>query len=110
MQLSEREKVELAEVYEKAAEYAERVGWRQHEAGEFGVPRCFIGLTASAVGESRNDYGGWTLRDADLWSRANLFAEKALQADEGMITWNDDPDRTVDEVINTLHALANKLR
>jgi hypothetical protein len=101
-------KAALADVYERAAEYAEEWGWTQGRAGEYGEPRCFMGLTASAVGEVKNQYGGWTLVDGPLWHRANEFAESVLES--AAIEWNDEEGRTKDEVINTLHALANKLR
>jgi hypothetical protein len=107
--MTDDEKAALADVYERAADYAETVGWQQHSAGEFGQPRCFIGLTASAVGEVRVGTWGWKLNNMPLWTKANEFASDALAVD-GIIEWNDDPTRTKDEVINTLHALANKLR
>ena len=111
MQLSDEEKRELAEVYERAAEYLEEHGWTQLNSGQEGRPRCFVGATASAVGEIQCGHF-FRVKNSPLWHSANDFAKKALELPPyvDIIDWNDDPDRSVDEVINTLHALANKLR
>ena len=108
--MTEDEKAVLADVYERAAEYLEKYGWKRGSAGEEGRPRCFIGATASAIGEIKID--NFIVSDPVLWHKANCFAAKTLElpSHTSIMDWNDDPDRTADEVINTLHALANKLR
>lgn len=102
MQLSESEKAELAEVYEKAADAIEDRGWfhpTQNRDGKM----CFV-LALDHVGGYR------------LSNKACEFAADALElpgafsASGRIYPWNDNPSRTADEVINTLHALANKLR
>lgn len=100
--MTDDEKAALADVYEKAAEYLERYGWlHTGGGGKHGGARCFIGATLSAL---NNHY-------VPLWHESSRFAEDILELPYGGIMgWNDDPSRTADEVINTLHALANKLR
>ena len=107
MQLSDDEKRELAEVYERAAEYLEEHGWRQFELGKDTEPRCFNGATWSASCELFGLHSR-----GEKWEAASKFAAQVLELrDFSQIPyWNDADDRTADEVINTLHALANKLR
>lgn len=105
--MTDDEKAELAGIYERAAEYLEEYGWRQGGAGSHGYRRCFIGATASACGQTiGNAWSGWAI---NLWHNANDLAAKVLEIDS-ITLWNDEPSRTKDEVINTLHALSNKLR
>lgn len=108
-------KAELADVYEKAAEYLEEHGWCG--PGEFnsfsgsmgdGNPSCM----AIAISQFSQQTDG---RVSPLEETAWNFAANALElnSDDGfgaVLRWNDTPGRTADEVINTLHALANKLR
>ena len=107
MQLSVEEKAELAEVYERAAEYLEKYGWKQYDLGSDTKPRCFNGATWSASCELFDVH--WR---GYKWETASKFAAQVLELSDytKIPYWNDDPDRTVDEVINTFHALANKLR
>lgn len=102
--MTDGEKAELADVYEKAAEYLEEYGWKKGGAGMPGGLRCFIGATASAVGEFECS-GFWKVSNGPLWHRANEFAAEALDLPkpEAIMDWNDDPDRTKDEVINLPH-------
>lgn len=98
-------KRELAEVYEKAAEYLEEKGWCP-ALGPMGGPGC-IDQALWAVNPKIS-------RDAISFAVTALELEGSLY-DTGhdastLGRWNDDPSRTEDEVINTLHALANKLR
>ena len=104
MQLSMEEKAELAEVYERAAEYLEEYGW-------FGSgPNCNIDLhnaACMAIAIDKSAKGKSAL--------ACEFVQEALELEGhtpagAIFRWNDDPDRKADEVINTFHALANKLR
>lgn len=97
--MTDDEKAELAGVYERAAEYLEEYGWQQRRSGKHGGPRCFIGATLSALDNNM----------CALWYTASDFAEKVLEVPMIMV-WNDECGRTADEVINTLHALVNKLR
>lgn len=103
--MTDDEKAALADVYERAAEYLEEYGWRQISAGRPGEKRCFIGATASACGQSTLS-PTW---DSTLWRSANDLAAEVLEVDN-ITKWNDEKGRTADEVINTLHGLANKLR
>lgn len=111
MQLSDSEKAELAEVYEKAAEYLEKYGWCQAStfkgfAGGMGEgnPSCL----AIAIGEAGN---GLAIMKLLAWKFAAATLELDTYDPFGVVVrWNDEPTRTEDEVINTLHALANKLR
>ena len=104
MLLSMEEKAELAEVYEKAADKIQELGWyhpRQILTNSVGTV-CFV-LAIDRVAPG-------------LSNLACKFAADALELPEGfsdssrIYPWNDDPARTEDEVINTFHALANKLR
>lgn len=98
--MTDDEKAELADVYEKAAEYLEEYGWRQNSGGVHGGPRCLVGAIDSSL---------LVITRYPLFSRACNFVATALEVDCEM-DWNDDPSRTKDEVINVLHGLANKLR
>lgn len=98
-------KATLADVYEKAAEYLEEYGWTQRTLGNDGGPRCMMG-------------GIYSVTDTKTYFTAAKFICQALEiplrnsgrGGAEVADWNDDPSRTADEVINTLHALANKLR
>ena len=111
MQLSVEEKAELAEVYERAAEYLEEYGWCQASTfDDFdggmgqGNPSCF----AIAISEANANV---SVERHLAWKFAAVTLELDTYDPFGVVVqWNDDPDRTADEVINTLHALANKLR
>jgi hypothetical protein len=105
--MTDDEKAALADVYEKAAEYLEEYGWIQGDLGHQGGPRCFVGALRSA--------------NEALETQARIMAEDVLELSNhcyiricscggAMAMWNDEEDRTSDEVINTLRALANKLR
>lgn len=107
--MTEDEKRELADVYEKAAEYLEEYGWIQGEAGEPGSARCMVGAMSSALGFSFF----LSPLQRPVLDKARNFAEQVLEIWDSYATlayWNDDPSRTKDEVINVLHGLANKLR
>lgn len=104
--MTDDEKSELADVYEKAAGYLEEYGWRQGEQGGWGASACLVGALVEATGHE------WPLT-----AEARITAEDVLELGPmveselvPLAKWNDDPTRTKDEVINTLHALANKLR
>lgn len=100
--MTDDEKAALADVYERAAEYLEEYGWVQHSGGGEGDSACV------AVSIYRVQCGQVSLSDA-----FRFFADALeLKGDScfDVYNWNDEPDRTKDEVINTLHALANQLR
>ena len=99
--MTEDEKAALANVYERAAELIETAGWRQSLNG-MGVTHC----VGTAMGTIAGQCSPLYLRAVDVFCSA-LELPRGVGA---MVDWNDDPTRTVDEVINTLHALANKLR
>lgn len=111
--MTDDEKRELADVYEKAAEYLEEYGWSQGKDqfityGEEGGPRCIMGAIQSAggYGQLRELAAEFFAEVLELDYPINEYASPAVRP----IRWNDEPGRTKDEVVNTLLGLANKLR
>lgn len=87
--MTDDEKRELVDVYEKAAGRLER------------SDECIWAGIFYASG------------DLPLAFRAGQLASEVLELGgqvPALFKWNDDPTRTKDEVINVLHGLANKLR
>lgn len=108
-------KAALADIYEKAAEYLEKHGWWGPEGFDSfsgsmgdGNPSC-MAIAISQFSEQSDERVSFLEEIA--WNFAATTLE--LNSDDGfraIVRWNDTPGRKADEVINTLHALANKLR
>jgi hypothetical protein len=101
-------KERLAEVYEEAAEYLEEYGWIKGDMGQHGGPRCLTGAIESVNGMGSNRELAFIVSALELG--ACFMPDCDGSCGSPVVAWNDDPGRTADEVINTLHALANKLR
>lgn len=101
--MTEDEKRELADVYEEASNRIQRLGW--WKSGVWGNRNtkgdCLVIAIDQVCGA-----------DGDLTQRAFDFVSSVLELDgtRGLAGWNDECDRTEDEVINLLDSLANKLR
>ena len=90
------------EICLKAAERLREVGWRQGAYGGRDGPHCMIGACRWAVGWYDNDI------PVDIYP-AHLAALAAARsavfsADCSAAAWNDEPGRTVEEVIAALEA------
>lgn len=94
-----------SEVLNKAADLIEERGWIQGPTGWIiadGGPLCLEGGIYAALGDVRG------------WFRSEIEACPAYQAVEayvgdhfmGLWQWNDDHDRTAEQVIATLRAVA----
>lgn len=81
-----------------AAEILETEGWTQGTSRDAEGHFCAIGAIDEAV--VRNFHADWTLQsDAAQRFRKHLNIS-------GIARWNDDPDRTADEVVTELRAAA----
>lgn len=88
------------EVLLKAAEVLERDGWRQHDAGFVGQPRCVLGAMRQAC---LPELPGGAFADAQGALHSFIY-DRGHSC--GIVVWNDSPGRTADEVIAALRAAA----
>ena len=100
--MTDDEKAALADVYERAAEYLEEYGWIQFSMTRSNGAACMAGAC-------------YLTGCGHMFDTALRFICKTMELEGDTPTqaigrWNDSKGRTKDEIINTLHALANKLR
>ena len=98
----------IAEDLRVAADVLERDGWTQHAPIDGAGRRCAAGALAWAVSNGVASYPSWLIGEAlDRWRDAE--EELRLQIDEeSVMYWNDDPERTADEVVAALRAAAER--
>ena len=110
---------EIADLLDGAADVIERDGWHQGDfypgaagfwgalAEKNGLPKCARGAINSAASTSNNG-GGWI----PSWARKTAEAADALGAVIGCPVphWNDAPERTKREVLDTLRLAAKEQR
>lgn len=108
---------EIADVLDKAADHIDAVGWMQGRLyddaqADAGTPVdqcrvCLIGAMYAALQDGNPRFGFITTA-----SQRAAAAEGALEdhLDGPVITWNDDPNRTKDEVTAALRTTAANLR
>ena len=96
------------EICLKAAQRLREVGWQQGDFGPTEGPHCMLGACQWAVGW----YTGIAARSDDEDVELEVLAGEAGDAAchqvdgllQGAAAWNDEPGRTVEEVIATLEA------
>lgn len=95
------------EIRLKAADLLEKHGWVQGTWGRDGGPRCMLGACRVAAGVNEANCGGDAEIRYGLAEIAALFSvEKATNGTvHSPVLWNDDPDRTAEEVIAALRAV-----
>lgn len=71
-------------------------GWKQHDYGEDGGPRCMAGAVASVRGVDIFDY---TRHPAPVYEVLDAISFGKGGLGVGVPFWNDDEGRTFDEVI-----------
>jgi len=84
------------EICLKAAERLREVGWRQGGYGGEDGPHCILGACQWAA--------AWYTNAAAARMVARRAARAAVQAPCTTIAWNDEPGRTMEEVIAVLEA------
>lgn len=98
---------------ERAADY---LRWNGHCKGRRFMLRDDGAVSACVMGVlSRFTHQGeeleWMGIDADGWRALDALAEHlGLSNADGIVNWNDHPDRTAEEVVEALLATAKKLR
>lgn len=113
--------IEQAEILERSADVIRVNGWHQgsiwpgstsldgsltHKEWEPGLPVCLVGAMRVAVSATHPDVCATTAL------RGLLSVLEPMQNRVGLLlhAWNDDPDRTADEVIELLVSTAKDLR
>lgn len=109
---------QIADVLDKAAAHIDAVGWYQGRLyddaqADAGTPLdqcrvCLLGAMYAALQDGVPRAGLIATRELTL----AIAVEDALEdhLDGPVITWNDDPNRTKDEVTAALRATATELR
>lgn len=91
----------------QAATVLRRDGWQQHDVGTVDGPKCALGALQYVAS------GGTGVRGDDIDASAYARAHKADVAVSKFVgkwvaAWNDNPDRTAEEVITTLETVAKE--
>lgn len=93
---AEEEAAKIKSVLTAAATYLEQFGWQKFQLGWDGGPRCILGALSSG--------GAWRLSNtsiSDLEERLHMAIGTDAPA-----AWNDQQDRTKEDVINALRKAA----
>jgi hypothetical protein len=98
------------EVLLAAADHIERFGWQQRYFGTPGKPCCLLGAISVAAG---NRAGGHAVNSssADAERAADRRIMQYLRSTHraiDLVTWNDSPGRTAEEVIAALRGAAEE--
>jgi len=99
----------LAEIYRKAAQVLESGGWVQHRMrqpqADGTVAHCALGALTVAVNEQRNEHFCCAECNPDVVAPLTEF----LGIDKFDIpTWNDQPDRTREDVVKAFLVAADR--
>ena len=92
--------MDTADVLDAAADYIRIHGWRKHDYGNDGGPRCVLGALKSV-----GDFGEW--RHVTNQPPALALLERIGKPVE---KWNDARRRTASEIIDALMSCAADLR
>jgi hypothetical protein len=101
-----------ATIYREAAELLRKDGWTQHTGLNYAGNRCLTNATTMAgikrgINWIDRRFGGF---DQDSFFSPLIVALREQWTWNGPLTgWNDQPGRTVDEVITLLEQTAEKL-
>jgi hypothetical protein len=93
--------LQTARVLRAASIYLQTRGWIQYELGSNGGPRCMGGAICSATGLDEIAVKGSYDSDTILHICAVLGFENF-----GVGRWNDQPGRTIEEVLDRLESTA----
>lgn len=109
--MTDDEKAALADAYERAADYLEIWGWIQGDLEDDRGSVCFVGALDEVAGDIRMLAADFAANALELPHNCPSNSRSGTcKCCQPIVDWNDAEGRTADEVINTLHALANKLR
>jgi hypothetical protein len=99
-----------SDVMRNAAEYLETHGWMTGVSGVMDTQpqRCAVGALYAGMGVSFLDRCGHPNKDAVQAAHSHLDAV-LMTPDGGAATWNDQPERTAEEVIAKLREVADAL-
>ena len=110
MPMTTTERGAVATLLDRSLELLERDGWQQ---GDFGAryaadrsPRCILGLLCSAM-DYIADAGVKRVAHARAARMIRAAAEPPIRSD--MVLWNDQRDRTIDDVRAALTGARNAL-
>jgi hypothetical protein len=99
------------EVLRAAREYLFEHGWMQGEYEDEGGQVCLEGACRKPLGLPTRASDDPDENDDETWAAA-FNAEAAISRTlgiPGVVTWNDDHDRTFDEVINAIDLTIKRL-
>jgi hypothetical protein len=91
--------LETARALRGTASYLRIFGWRKHEPGYDGGPRCLGGALLSVTGEHPE---GVIPERASALGQAMGFDTRGAE----LALWNDAPERTLEEVLDRLGSTA----
>lgn len=96
----------VADVLEAAAKYLEEHGWTQDVFVTYDGCACAVGAIRLAAGGGRHEDDETHIQTNYLSSTATAAVSKRLAPVSSLLSWNDEPDRTADEVITLLREVA----